>query len=40
MNSIFKFLGGIWEFVMTILLDAGVTTVADWKNPFDALITE
>ncbi len=38
MDKFYAFLSGIWEFVMTILKDAGVTAVETWENPFDALL--
>ena len=40
MDKIMGFFGNIWDFVMQILVDAGVTAVADWKNPFDAFLDD
>ena len=40
MDKIMEFLGNIWDFVMKILVDAGVTSVADWENPFDAFLKD
>ncbi len=34
MDNIMNFFAGIWDFVMTILLNAGVEAVKDWVNPF------
>ena len=35
--KIMSFLGMIWEFVMKILINAGVE-VEGWTNPFDAFV--
>ena len=32
--DIMSFLAGVWDFVMQILINAGVTAVAEWVNPF------
>lgn len=37
MDKFFAFLGGIWDFVMQILINAGVN-VEGWENPFDKLV--
>lgn len=34
MEGIVNFFADIWDFVMTILVNAGVTAVEDWVNPF------
>lgn len=34
MEGILSFLAGVWDFVMTILINAGVS-VEGWVNPFD-----
>ena len=34
MEGILSFLAGVWDFVMTILKNAGVESVEDWVNPF------
>ncbi len=40
MDKFYAFLGGIWDFVMQILINAGVTAVESWENPFDKLIDD
>ena len=40
MDKIIEFLGSIWDFVMTILKDAGVTAVENWANPFDSFLND
>ena len=40
MDKIMGFFGNIWDFVMQILFDAGVTAVKDWKNPFYAFLDD
>ena len=34
MDNFTNFLADIWDFIMQILLNAGVAAVADWVNPF------
>ena len=34
MDGILNFFAGLWDFVMTILINAGVESVKDWANPF------
>ena len=34
MEGIVNFFADIWDFVMQILVNAGVEAVEDWVNPF------
>ncbi len=34
MEGIVNFFADMWDFVMTILVNAGVEAVKDWVNPF------
>ncbi len=34
MEGIVNFFADIWDFVMKILVNAGVSAVEDWVNPF------